>query len=97
MYLSRELTDADAAGDRPRVRRPQPHHRPARLPAHAERIANDREAYEAVRRLTETLGGRGDGPPRLTDSAVRATAPCTAAIPRPRADSAVCAHISQPR
>ena len=34
MYLTRELTDADAAGDRPRLRQPQPHDGAARLQAH---------------------------------------------------------------
>jgi chromosomal replication initiator protein len=58
MYLSRELTDATlpaigrAFGGRNHTTVLHAYRRTA------ERIANDREAYEAVRRLTESLGGR---------------------------------------
>jgi len=58
MYLSRELTDATlpaigrAFGGRNHTTVLHAYRKTA------ERIANDREAYETVRRLTETLGGR---------------------------------------
>jgi chromosomal replication initiator protein len=58
MYLSRELTDATlpaigrAFGGRNHTTVLHAYRKTA------ERIANDRDAYETVRRLTETLGGR---------------------------------------
>ena len=58
MYLARELTDATlpaigrAFGGRNHTTVLHAYRKTA------ERIANDREAYETVRRLTETLGGR---------------------------------------
>jgi chromosomal replication initiator protein len=58
MYLSRELTDATlpaigrAFGGRNHTTVLHAYRRTA------ERIASDRDAFEAVRRLTETLGGR---------------------------------------
>ena len=58
MYLSRELTDATlpaigrAFGGRNHTTVLHAYRRTA------ERIANDRDAYETVRRLTESLGGR---------------------------------------
>ena len=56
MYLARELTDVTlpaSAG----VRRPQPHDGHARLQAHRRAASpTDREAFDAVRKLTERLG-----------------------------------------
>jgi chromosomal replication initiator protein len=58
MYLARELTDATlpaigrAFGGRNHTTVLHAYRKTA------ERIANDREANETVRRLTETLGGR---------------------------------------
>jgi chromosomal replication initiator protein len=58
MYLARELTDATlpaigrAFGGRNHTTVLHAYRKTA------ERIANDRDAYETVRRLTETLGGR---------------------------------------
>ena len=60
MYLARELTDADAAGDRPRLRRRNHTTVMHACRRTAERIAADPEAYDAVRRLTEELA---DGSP----------------------------------
>ena len=69
MYLARELTDADAAGDRPRLRQPQPHDRHARLQAHgrADRRPTARPTRPCAASPRE-LGGelmRSGAPDRL--------------------------------
>ncbi len=72
MYLARELTDQTlpaigrAFGNRNHT---TVMHACKRT---AERIATDRDAYDAVRRLTERLGGPDEVRARLTDCTVRA-------------------------
>ena len=81
MYLARELTDQTlpaigrAFGGRNHTTVMHACRRTA------ERIAEDPEAYEAVRRLTETLGGPRMSPPRMEDSGVH---PQAIAPPSPR-------------
>ena len=66
MYLSRELTDATlpAIGRAFNKNHTTVMHACRRT---AERMAADREAYEAVQRLTNELGGALSRPMRLTD------------------------------
>ena len=87
----------DAAGDRPRVRRPQPHHGHARVPqdgrAHGQRS-------RGVRHRSASDGGarrppmRSGAPERLQGFM---HSPVCAPIPRRSADCASCAHHQQPR
>ena len=96
MYLARELTDQTlpaigrAFGGRNHTTVMHACQRTA------ERIAEDPEAYETVRRLTEQLGRTRMSPARMEDSGGSSTGHVHAPRPCGSGDRASCAHHPHP-
>ena len=88
MYLVARADGRDAARHRPRVRRPQPHHRPARLPAHG-RAHRRRRRRLRDRAAPHRAPPRHVTPTRLTDSIARVHTRRTARRPHRAAFPAV--------